>query len=70
MGQSLFADDGAIWKRGRNTEFILKHIQKALVNVEDWADKWGFKVSAAKFKFVIFGYRRKAPDLGIFMYGS
>ena len=34
--------------------------------MEDWADKWGFKVSAAKFKYnVIFGYRRKAPDLGM-----
>ena len=27
MGFSLFADDGAIWKRGRNLEFILKKLQ-------------------------------------------
>ena len=27
MGFSLFADDGAIWKRGRNLEFIVKKLQ-------------------------------------------
>ncbi|KAG5852664.1 hypothetical protein ANANG_G00064980 [Anguilla anguilla] len=70
FGQSLFADDGAIWRRGRNAEFILKQVQKALVSVEEWADKWGFKISAAKSKFMIFGFRRKLPNLGLHMYGS
>ena len=28
FGLSLFADDGAIWKRGRNVEFIVKQVQK------------------------------------------
>lgn len=37
--------------------------------MEDWADKWGFKVSAAKSKFLIFGYKRKTPDFGLCMYG-
>lgn len=27
MGRSLFADDGAIWKRGRNVEYIVKVVQ-------------------------------------------
>ena len=40
FGLSLFADDGAIWKRGRNVEFILKHIQRALVSVEEWGNTW------------------------------
>lgn len=36
MGVSLFADDGAIWKRGRNLEFIMKKLQGAITKKEDW----------------------------------
>lgn len=28
LGFSLFADDGAIWKRGRNIDFIVKKVQE------------------------------------------
>ena len=70
FGQSLFADDGAIWRRGRNAEVSLKQFQRALVSVEEWADKWGFKISSAKSKFMIFGFRRKLANLGLHMYGS
>lgn len=43
FGKSLFADDGAMWKRGRNADFVLKQVQRALVSVEEWAGRWGFK---------------------------
>lgn len=39
MGCSLLADDGAIWKRGRNVGFIgKKKIQEAFFKVETWAN--------------------------------
>lgn len=31
MGFSLFADDGAMWKRGKNVEFIVKKVQESRV---------------------------------------
>lgn len=31
MGVSLFGDDGAIWKRGRNVDFIVQKMQAAVV---------------------------------------
>ena len=68
--QSLFADDGAIWKRGRNVEFTVKQVQRALDSVEDWADKWGFKISPTKSNYMIFGFKRKPPSIGLSMYGS
>uniref|UniRef100_A0A667ZNI8 RNase H type-1 domain-containing protein n=1 Tax=Myripristis murdjan TaxID=586833 RepID=A0A667ZNI8_9TELE len=39
FGVSLFADDGAIWKRGRNLEYIVEQTQKALNGVVEWANK-------------------------------
>lgn len=48
FGLSLFADDGAIWKRGRNIKFIIKKMQAALDKVVEWAGRWGFKISVEK----------------------
>jgi hypothetical protein len=31
---TLYADDGAIWKRGRNVSHVIKSIQQAIVDVE------------------------------------
>ena len=50
IGRPLFADDGALWKRGRNVDHIVKKMQKAINQVEDWGTKWGFKFSVEKTK--------------------
>ena len=70
FGLSLFADDGAIWKRGRNVGFILKQVQSALQTVEEWGKTWGFRISVAKSKYLIFGFKRKLPNFSLSMYGS
>ena len=62
FGLSLFADDGATWKRGRNVDFVLKQIQRALLFIEEWGNTWGFKISASKVKYVVFGFKRKLPN--------
>ncbi len=36
MGRSLFADDGAIWKRGMNAEHIDRKVQDGIQQVEKW----------------------------------
>ena len=70
FGLSLFADDGAIWKRGRNVEFIVKQVQKSLQIVEEWGTMWGFRISASKSKYMIFGFKRKLPNSELSIYGS
>ena len=47
---ALFADDGAVWKRGRNVEFIVSKMQEAISNIEKWAFEWGFRFSVNKSK--------------------
>ncbi len=59
MGRSLFADDGAIWKRGRNGEFINKTLQKGINQFEEWGTKWGFKFSVEKTKVMIFANKKE-----------
>ena len=68
VGKSLFADDGAIWKRGRNTDHLFSQIQKAIELTLLWANKWGFRISTSKSKFMIFGCKRKIPVLNIYLY--
>ena len=39
FGFSLFADDGAVWKRGRNIKHITEKIQEALNKIMDWGSR-------------------------------
>lgn len=70
MGFSLFADDGAIWKRGKNIEFIVKKLQKAIGKVEEWSYKWGFKFSVEKTKTMFFTRKRVREELKLKLYGQ
>lgn len=58
IGKSLFADDGAIWKRGRNMEFVVKKVQEAVNEVEEWSLNWGFKLSVEKSQSIFLQERK------------
>uniref|UniRef100_A0A3B5Q0T1 Reverse transcriptase domain-containing protein n=1 Tax=Xiphophorus maculatus TaxID=8083 RepID=A0A3B5Q0T1_XIPMA len=68
MGFSLFADDGAIWKRGKNLKFIVKKIQEAISIIEDWSFKWGFKISIDKTKTLFFTRKKASENLKLQIY--
>ena len=70
FGRSLFADDGALWKRGRNVDYVLWLAQVALDSAVAWSDKWGFRFSASKSNYMIFGSKRKLPERGLTIYGA
>ena len=69
MGRSLFADDGAFWKRGRNINHIKGKIQEAIEVVEKWSYAWGFRFSVDKTKSIMFT-RKRGIDIEIKMYGQ
>ncbi len=37
IGKYLYADDGALWKRGRNLLYVEESMQNAIKEVEMWA---------------------------------
>ena len=51
---SLFADDTAVWKSGRNLKFLQKQIQQTINYIQNWCENWGFKISVVKTKFMVF----------------
>jgi exonuclease III/ribonuclease HI len=51
---SLFADDSAIFKSGRNLKYISTHLQRHLNDIETWCDTWGIKLSTSKSVGVLF----------------
>ena len=55
-------------KIGRIVEFILKQIQRALASVEERGTHGAS--SASKSKRLVFGFKRKLPNIGLYMYGS
>lgn len=56
MGVSLFADDGAIWKRGRNLKFITKKLQGAITKIGDWLTR-----SILDYGCVVYGSAAMRP---------
>lgn len=66
VGRSLYADDGALWVRGRNLKYLEKKMQDAIVVVEEWANKWGFRMSVAKTQVICFSRRHKDITLKLY----
>lgn len=62
---ALFADDGALWKRGRNVDFVTSKIQQAVHLVDDWATQWGFRISIDKTKIMIFSRKNRIKDIPV-----
>lgn len=56
--KSLFAEDGALWKRGRDVQDVVKGMQNAINEVEKWTDKWGFHLSVSKTQEICFSERK------------
>ncbi len=69
IGRSLYADDGAVWKRGRNVLFVENKMQKAVNEVENWANIWGFRFSVAKTQVICFSKKKNNISLNVKMYG-
>jgi ribonuclease HI len=59
---SLFADDSATYKSGKNIKALTKDIQLSLDNIVNWCDKWGFKISTEKSCGVIFTNKVKSKN--------
>ena len=57
IDSSLFADDSAVFKSEKNIKYITEQVQKNLGKLEEWCDKWGFKVSMEKTVAVLFTKR-------------
>ena len=51
---SMFADDCAIWKGGRNLQHNSKQLQKYFDRFQLWCDEWGFRISKTKTTAVVF----------------
>ena len=69
MGRSPFADDEALWKRGRNIEHINEKMQEGINQVEKWGTKWGFKLSVEKTTAMFFS-KKKIRECNLKIYGN
>jgi ribonuclease HI len=58
---SLFADDSAIWRSGRNLKESVEKLKPEVQKIVCWCDEWGFKLNENKTTAVIFS--NKNSDL-------
>ena len=69
---SLYADDSAVWRSGRNLTFIFSELQKQINAISKWCNKWGFKINEDKTVVMIFTRKSvtKYSNLGIKINGK
>lgn len=70
IGRSLFADDGALWKRGRNVKYVVKQMQDSIQRVEQRAFQWGFKFSIGKTNSLFFTKKKVGTEMQLYLYGK
>lgn len=68
--RALYADDGALWMRGRNVDHVKKKMQGAINIVERWAGEWGFRLSVEKTQVICFSKKRVNPTVDLRLYGQ
>lgn len=69
---SLYADDSAIWRSGRNIENIQQQLQPDIDKIAVWCDLWGFKLNEKKTVAIIFSknYRHRQEKLKLKVNGN
>jgi len=69
---SLFADDSAIWRSGRNLENIQQQLQKDVDKIGLWCNMWGFKLNEKKSIAMVFSknHRNRQEKLKLIINGS
>lgn len=67
---SLFADDSALFKAGRNIKQLQRAIQKDLNALQHWCDTWGFKISVEKTVAVLFTRSPEKPAIQLDIEGK
>ena len=70
INRALYADDGALWIRGRKIGNITAKMQLAINKVEKWAFEWGFHLSVGKTQVICFSKKRANPAIEIKLYGQ
>lgn len=68
VGKSLYADDGALWKRGRNVQHIVRKVQEGINKVKQWGYEWGFKCSIEKMQKVFSTRKNIEENVKLNMY--
>ena len=51
---SIYTDDSAAWKSGKNIALLCSHMQQHLNKVVEWSSTWGFALSKTKSTAVLF----------------
>ena len=59
ISPSIYADDCAAWKVGRNLKQLSKSIQGYLDQIIKWTETWGFKLNTDKSVAVLFTNSKK-----------
>ena len=57
---SIYADDSAIWRSGRNLKTIEDKLQTDVNKIAKWCDEWGFKLNESKTVAIIFSHSQQA----------
>jgi len=59
---SLYADNTAILTSAKKTDTAIKKLNKYLIKLEDWLDKWKISLNTGKTQLIRFSHGRLPPE--------
>jgi ribonuclease HI len=62
---SLFADDSAIWRSGRNLNAITEKLKRDVHKIVQWCNEWGFRLNEKKTVAIIFTKNPHIRELSV-----
>ena len=65
---SLYADDSAVWKNGRNINLLYKHMQSALDNITKYTEAWGIKINRKKTVHMLITHKRATYTSNLYIH--
>ncbi|MCW4346280.1 MAG: ribonuclease H family protein [Candidatus Thiodiazotropha endolucinida] len=57
-----FADDGTLWKSGKDCGTLLKSLQEELGQIIEWANRWRLKLNISKTEFCVFSQNNQTLE--------
>ncbi len=66
VGSALYADDGAIWVRGRDPIGVIHKIKEAIKKVEQLSHNW---LSPSKYRHMLFTRKKGIDKQNLKLYG-
>ena len=69
VNSAMYADDLAVWAKGKDLTKLAVTMQTALTDLEAWSKQWYLRISPNKTTYTVFSLSKKVPPVSLMING-